>query len=97
MGVASAGSERRIDESASLHVPVCLRMPSRQLSRPFTIKNKDVSGLLGLWTRVGVFVGGDALSNGQMVLTILLCNRPAPKRAEVWVVLIASQAPSLHM
>jgi len=33
-----------------------------QLSRPFTIKNKDVPGLLGVWTKAGVFVGRDALS-----------------------------------
>jgi len=32
-----------------------------QLSRPFTSK-KTVPALLGLWTRAGVFVGGDALS-----------------------------------
>ena len=52
----------------------------------------DVPGLLSLGTRVGVFVGGDGLSEGQMVLTMLFCNRPAAKRAEVRVVLIASQA-----
>ena len=46
-----------------------------------------------------MFVGGDALSKARMVLTMLLCDRPAAKRAEVWVVLIASQARnlSLHM
>ena len=63
MGVASAGSERRTDETAALDAPVCLGMPSRPTEPPIHDREKDVPGLLGLWTRAGVrFVGRDALS-----------------------------------
>jgi hypothetical protein len=66
MGLASAGSERRIDETASLNVPICLRMPSRSTEPPIHDQEKDVPGLLGLWTRAGVFVGRDPLSKGSI-------------------------------
>ena len=62
MGVASAGSERRIDETASWDVPVCLRMPSRPTEPPIHDQEEDVPALLGWWTAAGAFVGRDALS-----------------------------------
>jgi len=40
MGVASAGSERRIDETASLMLPFALGCHHGQLSRPSTIEKR---------------------------------------------------------
>src|SRR5271157_1325266 len=60
MEVASAGSERRIYDTAVSDLSVFLRVPSPPTQRCVHHQETNVSGLLEVWPGIRVFLGADA-------------------------------------